>query len=161
MLNLLMSVVLSFSLIHEQEIEIDPNKPLGDVVPIEEAISNFEELYDSKVLSPKYLPFEPTVSGGYVDKTEKKIRIDYLNEKDNKTLSVNAHVDDITFDQDGEDLKLKNGQRAKILNDKSIGFIFVYFKSNGLTYLVGINRSKYPNDEVCIEELTKVVNSMN
>ncbi|KHF38539.1 hypothetical protein [Halalkalibacter okhensis] len=112
-------------------------------------------------MMPEYLPFTPTVSGGNIDKSQDILRIDYLNEKSNKTLALEAHVNDLNLKSaKGEYFNLNNGIKAEIINDQSIDFLFINFKVNDLTYLIGINKNKYPDIEECIKELKKVANSI-
>ncbi|WP_161784702.1 hypothetical protein [Halalkalibacter okhensis] len=51
MFNVLLSVILSLSLVQAETsdpLEPNPNKPLGDVIPIEKAVSEFEKQYEKK-----------------------------------------------------------------------------------------------------------------
>lgn len=160
MFNVLISIALSLSFFQtEIKLEPDPNKPLGEVIPIEEAAAEFQKRYDKKVMIPKYIPFTPTIAGGKV--SENEITLDYLDEKDNKTLSLSAYVNDLKIKKAKDDFfNLDNGIKAEIINDKRIGFMLITFKADGLSYLIGINKSKYRDTEECIKELTKVANSL-
>jgi hypothetical protein len=69
--TLLLSAVICLSPFQANEVqsfEVQPDKPLGDVVSIEEALSEFEARYEKKVMIPNYVPFDPTISGGKVEK---------------------------------------------------------------------------------------------
>ncbi|ADU28521.1 hypothetical protein [Evansella cellulosilytica] len=169
MLQIALSIIVSFSLfqtdafqlLEKDPLEPDPHKPLGDVVSIEDALTEFEEIYGRMGKTPTYLPFKPTISGGNVEKSEERVRIDYLDEKSGKTLSIHIHVHPINIKSEKDGIYLENGTEAGIINTENIGFIFVHFVLDDLEYLIGINKDKFNNNEECIDELVKVANSLS
>lgn len=167
MLNLILSLALGASLYTgASELELEPNKPLGNTKPIEEALIEFHHIYHKQIEEPEYIPFKPTISGGNVDKSQDSLRLDYLNENDNKTLSINVFTKDIKIQSENNKdtssaTTLENGIEAKIINDKRIDFMFISFvDESDLKYVIGVNKNKYKDMNECITELTKVANSI-
>ena len=101
----------------EDPLTPDPNKPLGDVLPSEKAVQEFNYLYGIEVVLPQYLPIHYTTQGGSID--QGALRVDYMDQSNNDLLSIDVFV--------GEE-HLESEKRAKevLLNKK----IYIYIKKN-------------------------------
>jgi hypothetical protein len=136
-----------------------PENPLGDnVIPIEEAVDEFESLYLVKVKTPKYLPLKPTITGGHIEQA-KYLRLDYLDEKSYNSFSTHIRIG--SFTSEGEKsapkVQLKNNIEASFISNQNDSFDFLIFRENNITYNLGINRNFPANTK---QVLTKVANSM-
>ncbi|MCM3379488.1 DUF4367 domain-containing protein [Shouchella rhizosphaerae] len=141
----------------EDPLTPDPNKPLGDVLPIEKAVQEFNYLYGIEVVLPQYLPIHYTTQGGSID--QGSLRVDYMDQSNNELLSINVFV--------GEK-HLESEKRAKevLLNKNITGYHFIMpdsninfliFRQDGLTYIIAL-ASHYKDNKV--DELIKIANSL-
>lgn len=143
-----------------QPIKIDPNKPLGDVFPIKESVSQFEKRFHKEVMLPQYIPFIPTHSGGNFSETNKLIQVDYLNQKTDERLYMMILLRPEEQVKNGENAKiisLVDGTKAIYNHIKESDGEFMRFKKGDLIYYISISKN---NKEEKIGDLLKVANSL-
>ncbi|MDR7319653.1 hypothetical protein [Brevibacillus nitrificans] len=164
LISKILPILLSLSILQpvapnpKDPLDVDSNKPLGNVSTIELSETQFKNTYKKDILLPQYVPFTPTHTGGHFNKLLQELSIDYLNEKTNELLSISIYV------QNGGDIKIQpeivtlvDGTKAEYLHADNYIADFIRFKKNGLTYLVGISKNDKKEKR---DDLLKVANSL-
>jgi hypothetical protein len=158
---LFLSLALTLPNLNKDPLEPNPNKPLGNVITIEESVLQFEKAFNKEVLLPKYLPFTPTDSGGNFYKNEQRLTVDYLNRQTGELCSL--HIYNREFHLNSEtaatNVKLTDGTKASYIHNSSIVADFIKFKKAELTYLLGISKNNSP-DKSKLNDLLKIANSL-
>lgn len=124
-------------------LEYRKDRPLGDVVKIEQAVAEFERALQKEIQLPKYIPFEITYSGAKYNPKNKSILISYLNEKTGALMDVHVKQGEMPSQLTSRQRKIKMNVEDKVgiydSEDKR-AVNFVYFYSKGLEYRVAINK---------------------
>jgi hypothetical protein len=160
----LVPLLLSLTIVQStanEPLQADPNKPLGDVIPIEQSVSQFEKTFKKDVLLPKHLPFIPTNSGGFFDKQQQRLRIDYLNKNTGELCSVLVFYleNHIKGDKTAQQVKLIDDTKAYYMHDNTMAFDFIKFKKGDLTYRLAVSKTNRQGKER-LDDLLNIANSM-
>ncbi|RNB68021.1 hypothetical protein EDM52_21695 [Brevibacillus invocatus] len=162
--NKLIPIILSLSIIQsippKDPLDTDPSKPLGDVVPIEASVSQFENTNKQKILLPKYIPFTPTHTGGHYNELLKMLSIQYLDQKANNLLAISVYLKknrSKNFEVKSENVTLADGTIAMYVHSEDHGADIIRFKKNNLTYQIRLSKR---GTEKKLDDLIKVANSL-
>lgn len=146
----------------KEELELDPYHPMGvrGLVPIDVSVLQFENHLHQDVMLPQYIPFLPTHSGSFYNKTAKIIQIGYLNQKTNERFDMFVYFNPEQKVREGKNaklIKLDNGLRVVYNHIKESHKDSMRFKKGDLLYYLTITKN---NREEKLGELIKIANSL-
>lgn len=159
-LNRLLSGLLVFISIFtggmEDPLNPDPKKPLGDVIPIEKAVQEFNYLYGIEVALPKYLPIHYTTQGGSI---QRALRVDYMDQSNNELLSINVFVGEeyLESEKRAEEVLVNKNITGYHFNMPDSNINYLIFRQRGLTYIIALASHHKENK---MDELIKIANSI-
>lgn len=149
------------SIANGDPLEYRKDRPLGDVVKIEQAVSDFENDLQKDIELPKFIPFEVTYSGAKYSSIDKSILITYLNEKTGALMDVHVKKgnipDKLTSRQKLIKMNIENGVSIFDSEEKR-GVNFIYFYKQGLEYRVALTKRPVEYKQ---ETFIKVVESFS
>lgn len=166
---ILFSIIYGNALtIHEDPLEYQEGKPLGPVVEIEQAVSEFEKTHQANIELPTFIPFKFTHSGGNYYPKDRTVLISYLNEKTGALMDVHVqkgNMPDRNKLRQTQKLipikaamKVENNVAIYVNDFRRTEFKFIYFYKDGFEYRVAISRQPVEYDS---RIYVKVVESFN
>ncbi|WDV93323.1 hypothetical protein [Brevibacillus parabrevis] len=157
-----LTLILSLSILQpiapKDPLDVDPNKPLGNVAPLKVSVSQFEKTYHKDILLPQYIPFTPTHTGGRFNELLQRLTVDYYNNQTNELLSISIYVQSNNpLKIQPEMITLVDGTKAEYLHADNYMADFIRFKKNNLFYEIGIAKNGKSEK---MDDLLKVANSL-
>ena len=159
------TIATIFSLeVHADSLEEDQIKEFikaNNYMPLDQAISEFEQQVQREVSLPSKLPFTPSYQLGKIS-NEGDLQIHYLSVIDNQQQDFVFYI---MYPDSKLDKHLTESDKVITLNDQSKAFYrensvhlrSLAFKKNGFGYLIGGNPQQ--NEMYSVEGLLEIANS--
>lgn len=156
----------------DMETQIQTEIPTNDLknaaeseptLSIEDALKQFRTSFNKNPIVPKYIPFEPTYSGGLFNEQKKVVSVGYLNVNSHEFMSLMITTEDFVNIKDPVYIKLHNSTKAiyvRARDSKLASVDFIRFQKDGLTYQIGISNSERNDGQERLKELVEIANSM-